>query len=85
MFREQQAHGVAQAFIRVLDSSNECAQDDNVRCETLRAILSLALPVPSQRDRFPRLRYSLEPYVVSKLVSSVRRIPVPGTRLIRVF
>ena len=39
-----------------LDSYPHCAQGDGVRCEAPLAVLSLALPDPSQRDRFPSLR-----------------------------
>ena len=39
-----------------LDSCTHCAQGDGVRCEAPLAVPSLALPDPSQRDRFPSLR-----------------------------
>jgi hypothetical protein len=39
-----------------LDSCPHCAQGDVVRCEAPLAALSLALPDPSQHDRFPSLR-----------------------------
>jgi hypothetical protein len=39
-----------------LDSCTHCAQGDVVRCEAPLAALSLALPDPSQHDRFPSLR-----------------------------
>jgi hypothetical protein len=40
----------------LLDSCPHCAQGDGVRCEAPLAVLSLALPDHSQRDRFPSLR-----------------------------
>ena len=39
-----------------LDSCSHCAQCVGVRCEAPLAVLSLALPDSSQRDRFPSLR-----------------------------
>ena len=40
-----------------LDSCPHCAQGDDVRCEAPLAVLSLALPNHSQRNRFPSLRH----------------------------
>lgn len=40
----------------LLDSCTHCAQGDGVRCEAPLAVLSLALPDHSQRDRFLSLR-----------------------------
>jgi hypothetical protein len=40
----------------LLDSCTHCAQGNGVRCEAPLAVPSLALPDPSQRDRFPSLR-----------------------------
>jgi hypothetical protein len=45
-------------LIIVLDSHTHCVQSDVVRCEAPLTVLSFALPVSSQRDRFPSLRRS---------------------------
>ena len=51
-------HGSIRASIILLDSRTHCAQGDIVRCEAPLTVLSLALPDPSRRDRFPSLRRS---------------------------
>jgi len=40
----------------LLDSNPHCARGEDVRCEAPLAVPSLALPDPSQRDRFSSLR-----------------------------
>lgn len=42
-----------------LDSCTHCAQSENGQGEAPLTVLSLALPGPSQRDRFPSRRHML--------------------------